>query len=137
MNGNDPDLDKLEQRLKQLLDEDVAHTDGHARSRLARARYAAVEEARAGRSSFWRALASSSRGFLPAGAVAAAVLVAMLVLTDRSPTPSPPQASAPSASLEELELLVDGEALELLEDWDDTGFYEWAAAQGEGAETSG
>jgi hypothetical protein len=137
MSHDDQDLERLERRLKQLLDEDVERTDAHARSRLTRARYAAVEEARAVRSSFWRTLATSSRGFLPAGAVAAALLVAMLLL-DHPSAPTPLQASAPSeASFEELELLVDGETLELLEDWDDAGFYEWAAAQGEAAETSG
>jgi len=135
MSPHDEDLTKLERRLQALLEEDAARVDGRVRSRLTRARYAALEEAKASRSSFWRALASSSRGFVPAGTVAAGVLVAMLLLTDRPEAPVQANDAA-RAAFEELELLADGETLELIEDWD-AGFYEWAAAQSEVAETSG
>jgi len=61
--------------------------------------------------------------------------VAMLLLTDRPEAPVQANDAA-RAAFEELELLADGETLELIEDWD-AGFYEWAAAQSEVAETSG
>jgi hypothetical protein len=129
MNNEPADDSDLERRVRALLDESAGTVSGHVRSRLTRARYAAVEEAARTRTSFWRQFLSSSRGFLPAGTVAAAVLVAMLLLSERigrTPVPAHDQ----SSTFEEIELLADAEVLELLQEADGE-FYEWAAEQSE------
>jgi len=126
--SGDPDRDgEFERRARALLDDSAGRVSGHVRSRLTRARYAAVEEAQRTRASFWRQFVSSSRGFLPAGTVAAAVLVAMLLLSDRIGRSSVPALPQPS-TFEEIELLADAEVLELIQE-EDGDFYEWAAAQ--------
>jgi hypothetical protein len=123
---------ELEERAAALLTESVTRIDGRVRSRLNQARQAAVAEAsRNGRRpGFTRSLL-----FMPtAGAVAAAVLVAMLVWQHR-PEGSPPMGEGGQMTVEDLDLIADGEGLELMES--DGSFYEWAAAQADaGSETS-
>lgn len=130
--GRDTDF---ERRARALLDDSAANVSGHVRSRLTRARYAAIEEAARTRSSFWRQFATSSRGFLPAGTVAAGVLVAMLLLADRvGRTPAP--GDLQRSTFEEIELLADAEVLELIQEADGE-FYEWAAEQSDVDGSSG
>jgi hypothetical protein len=134
--SNDPgDDSSFERRIRAVLDDSAASVPGHVRSRLTRARYAAVEEATRARSSFWRQFLTSSRGFLPAGTVAAAVLVAMLLLSDRIGRTPVPGHEQPS-TFEEIELLADAEVLELLQEADGE-FYEWAAGESEIEGSSG
>jgi hypothetical protein len=134
-NGDQGEDMNFERRVRSLLDDSVGRVSGHARSRLTRARYAAVEEATRTRTSFWRQFVSSSRGFLPAGTVAAAVLVAMLLLSDRlGRTPVPVQ-PLPS-TFEEIELLADAEVLELIQEAEGE-FYEWAAEESDVEGSSG
>ncbi len=135
MTSEPGDDSNLERRLRALLDESAGTASGHVRSRLTRARYAALEEAARTRTSFWRQFLTSSRGFLPAGTVAAAVLVAMLLLSDRIARTPVPAHDQPS-TFEEIELLADAEVLELLQEADGE-FYEWAAEQSEAEGSSG
>jgi hypothetical protein len=126
--GEMPDV--FEQHARELLEESVSRIDGRVRSRLNQARHAAIEQAARGRSSFWKRLV-----FMPAaggGAVAAAV-VAAFMLWPHAPrqgelTEGP--ASARTSSVEDLDLLADGDALDLVSDETDGGaFYEWAVEQ--------
>jgi hypothetical protein len=118
--------DEFERRVRALLEESMTRIDPRVRSRLTRARFAAVEEASGSGSLFWRTLASTSRGVLPAGALAAGALVMLLLWRDRAEERHP--ITQTPAVVEDVELLADGEVLELLEEWD-AGFYEWAASE--------
>jgi hypothetical protein len=120
-------LTDFERLSRQALEESVLRIDGRVRSRLNQARQAAVEEASARR----RPLFSRFFTLVPtAGAAAAAVLVAM-VLWHRGPQLELP-AVGEGQKVEDLDLLADGEALDLVQDGDGSGsFYEWAADQTE------
>ena len=118
-------LTDFERLSRQALEESVLRIDGRVRSRLNQARQAAVEEASARR----RPLFSRFFTLVPtAGAAAAAVLVAM-VLWHHGPQLELPAVGDGS---QDLDLLADGEALDLVQDGDGSGsFYEWAADQTE------
>ena len=123
-------LTDFERLSRQALEESVLRVDARVRSRLNQARQAAVEASSARR----RPLFSRFFTLVPtAGAAAAAVLVT-LVLWHRGPQIEPPEGVPPT----DLELLADGEGLDLVQDGDGSGsFYEWAAEQTEagGSET--
>jgi hypothetical protein len=120
-------LTDFERLSREALEESVLRIDGRVRSRLNQARQAAVEAALARR----RPLFSRYFTLVPtAGAAAAAVLVAM-VLWHRGPQMELP-GPIESQKVEDLDLLADGEALDLVQDGDGSGsFYEWAADQTE------
>jgi hypothetical protein len=120
-------LTDFERLSRQALEESVLRIDSRVRSRLNQARQAAVEEASARR----RPLFSRFFTLVPtAGAAAAAVLVTM-VLWHRGPQLDLPTV-AEGQKVEDLDLLADGEALDLVQDGDGSGsFYEWAADQTE------
>jgi hypothetical protein len=126
-------LTDFERLSRQALEESVLRTDGRVRSRLNQARQAAVEAASARR----RPLFSRFFTLVPtAGAAAAAVLVTM-VLWHRGPQIELPPVTD-SMHPVDIELLADGEGLDLVQDGDGSGsFYEWAAEQTEagGSET--
>ena len=126
-------LTDFERLSRQALEESVLRIDGRVRSRLNQSRQAAVEAASARR----RPLFSRFFTLVPtAGAAAAAVLVTM-VLWHRGPQTELP-AVTDSMHPVDLELLADGEGLDLVQDGDGSGsFYEWAAEQTEagGSET--
>jgi hypothetical protein len=121
--------EEFEKHARRLLEESVTHVSGNVRSRLNQARQAAVAEMARGRRSFWNRL-----GLMPAaGAVAAAVLVAFVLW------PHVHQGEGPlengRASVEDLDLLADGDGLELVSDDSSDGsgnFYEWAVDQTQG-----
>ena len=123
-------LEEFARRTRELLQESVANLDGATRSRLTQARYAALREAAAGyaRSPLWQR-------WLPAGAIATAVL-AVLIVAGQQRTP-PLQASA-GVPGDDIELLADADGLALAQEADDDyDFYEWAAytaQEGEPAE---
>jgi hypothetical protein len=133
MSGQGEQLTDFERLSRQALEESVLRIDGRVRSRLNQARQAAVEAASARR----RPLFSRFFTLVPtAGAAAAAVLVTM-VLWHRGPQTELP-AVTDSMHPVDLELLADGEGLDLVQDGDGSGsFYEWAAEQTEagGGET--
>ena len=133
MSGQGEQLTDFERLSRQALEESVLRIDGRVRSRLNQARQAAVEAASARR----RPLFSRFFTLVPtAGAAAAAVLVTM-VLWHRGPQSELPPVTD-SMHPVDLELLADGEGLDLVQDGDGSGsFYEWAAEQTEagGGET--
>jgi hypothetical protein len=120
-------LTDFERLSRQALEESVLRIDGRVRSRLNQARQAAVEAASEPR----RPLFSRFFTLVPtAGAAAAAVLVAM-VLWHRGPQLELPPVGE-GQKVEDLDLLADGDALDLIQDGDGSGsFYEWAADQTE------
>jgi anti-sigma-K factor RskA len=129
MSAQGEQLTDFERRSRLVLEESVLRIDGRVRSRLNQARQAAVEAASAkSRPMFWRFFT-----LVPtAGAVAAALLVAM-VLWHRAPDGEPPiVAAVTDTHAGDLDLLADGEGLDLVQDGDGSGsFYEWAADQSE------
>lgn len=118
--SEDDKLERLGRRAGELLRTSAEQLDGATRSRLARARAAAVEGGMPQRAPAWRYLA-------PAGAMASAALVA-IVLVNRVPDAGVND-GAPAA-LYDLELLADADALELSEE-SDLEFIEWAAGMAE------
>jgi cytochrome c-type biogenesis protein CcmH/NrfG len=119
-------LSEFERNARTVLEESVQRIDGRTRSRLNQARQAAVAAA-AKRAPWWRGFT-----LMPAGAVTAALLVAV-VLWQRHPAGElpvldGPHISAGRAAVDDIDLLADGDAMELIEGWDGS-FYEWAAAQ--------
>ncbi len=126
---NEP-LTEFERNARVVLEQSLARIDARTRSRLNQARHAALEAAGARRRAWWRSLT-----LMPtAGAAAAALLVAVLLLWHRQPGGEP---AVPEAQhVEDMELLADGEALELLDGWDGP-FYEWATAQTDNVQSDG
>jgi hypothetical protein len=122
MSDDGKDLDAFGRRAGGMLRASAEELDGATRSRLAQARAAAL--AQAGRPRQWFTL----RQLAPAGALAGAVLVALL-LVDRSGPPGDVNDALPAA-LYDLELLADADAWELSQEAD-LEFIEWAAAMAE------
>jgi hypothetical protein len=132
MSRADESLTELERNARLVLDESVRRIDARTRSRLNQARHAALAAAGTRRRAWW-----NSFTLMPtAGAVAAALLVAV-VLWQREPAGTPPLAlEAPHAAVEDMDLLTDNDSIDLIEGWDGS-FYEWAAAQSDaGAESN-
>lgn len=123
MSARDEPPSEFEQHTRIVLEESMSRVDGRVRSRLNQARHAALEAMHGRRRSFLQ------REWLPVtGAVTAALLVA-LVLWTRTPDPALPiVADATQSSFDDLDLLADADALDLVEE-DDDAFLEWAAAQ--------
>jgi hypothetical protein len=118
---------QFERNARVVLERSISRVDARTRSRLNQARQAAVAAASARRSPRWL------RGpmLLPATGAAAALLLA-LVLWHREPSRiEMPMAEGQSSSVEDMDLLADSEALDLLEGWDGP-FYEWADSQTDG-----
>ena len=109
----------FEKRAREVLDESTAKLDGRTLSRLNQARHAALD----GRPvrQWWRA-------YVPAGAVAAAALVAVLFWTGPN-IDSGSQLASSGGAFEDIDLLADGDAPDFVNDGDDVEFYEWAAGE--------
>lgn len=117
-------LTDFERQARASLEASLTRIDGHVRSRLNQARQAAVEEAirRSRFPALWRSLR-----LVPAlGAVAAAVLVALLLGQQPAHHAQPPQNDV-RPSVEDLDLLADTDGIDLIQS--DGSFYEWAMAQ--------
>jgi hypothetical protein len=131
---NEPVTD-FERNARALLEESVTRIDARTRSRLNRARHAALEAlATRPRRLWWQNFT-----LLPAAGAAAAALLVTVMLWHREPAPAgdAPVLEAQHAAVEDMDLLADSEALELMDGWDGS-FYEWAAAQSEAnAESEG
>jgi len=112
---------ELEKRTKEVFDESLREIDAATRSRLTQARYRALQEltpSRARRSSWhW--------SFAPAGALAAAALVALLLWQSEPATEPTLQAAAAA----DLEILLAEEELEMLDE--ELEFYAWLEEQPE------
>jgi hypothetical protein len=128
--NNGEEMTDFERHARTLLEDGVLRIDGRIRSRLNQARHAAVEEA-ARRPSFWRRF-----HLMPAAsAVAAAVLVAFVLWPHSRQGESILTEGTHTA--EDLDLLADADALDLVSEETDGGaFYEWAADQGDSNEPS-
>ena len=105
-----------------MLEEGVSRIDGRIRSRLSLARHAALETLGAPVSAVHR-----NRAFVPAGIAAAATVAFVALIAWQQKSPHAPVNEGAQSSFEDLELLADSEAFELIED--DGAFYEWAAAE--------
>ncbi len=125
---NEP-LTEFERNARVVLEESLSRIDGRTRSRLNQARHAALEAAGARRRVWWRSLT-----LMPTAGAAAAALLAV-VLWHRQPSGEPPVLEAQHAA-EDMDLLADSEALELLDGWDGP-FYEWATAQTDNVQSEG
>src|SRR4029077_13626172 len=102
---------EFEQRARALLEDSVLRVDGRIRSRLNQARHAAIEEALR-RPSFWRRFT-----LMPAAsAVAAAVLVVFVLWPHSHSGDSLITEGGSRAGVEDLDLLADGDALDLVSD---------------------
>ena len=123
---NEP-LTEFERNARVVLEHSLSRVDARTRSRLNQARHAALEAAGARRRAWWRSLT-----LMPTAGAAAAVLLVAVVLWHRQPGGEPPVLEA--QHVEDMELLADGEALELLDGWDGP-FYEWATAQTDNVES--
>lgn len=115
---------EFEQRARELFDASVDGLDARTRSRLNQARQAATEEIERAHRSPWRTWA-------PAGALAAAALVAVLLWRAPDTTESPAQqaqvqpSTATDASGDAAEILAAGDDLDLAAE--DLDFYEYVA----------
>lgn len=121
--ARDPGVDgDFERRAKEAFDRSAAELDAATRSRLTQARYRALEELPSGgtrrRRQSW---------LVPAGAVAAAALVAVLLFLPNNPATDPGLQQA--VALGDLEILLGEEDLEMYDE--EIEFYAWLEAQPE------
>jgi hypothetical protein len=117
---NEEKLRELERRSRAAFDASVEAQDGATRSRLARARSAALgelEHMRAGGPLVW----------LPAGAAAAAIFAAVLWQREERAA-EPPGAAA--IAYEDLDIVAGGEDFAML--GEDADFIAWAVEQSGG-----
>jgi Protein of unknown function (DUF3619) len=117
----DPGSVEFARRVGELLERSADELPARIRSRLTRARYAALER-RGYRFATWRA-------WLPAGAAAAAVLAVLMLQGPRLGSELP---QANSGGGEDFEMLADSGAFALAQDQLSQGgdvdyeFYDWA-----------
>lgn len=107
---------ELERKSRAAFDQSVDSLDAATRSRLTRARAAALEKLRHQRPAW-------SSTWLPAGAAAAAALVAVMVW--QGDEPAAPRAGPAQIALEDLDIVAGLEDLEMFDE--DEEFYAWAA----------
>ena len=112
---------ELAEKAGRLFDESVARLDGETRARLAQARARAVEAAESGSRPAW--IFEPAR-LVPIGGVAAAALALALIWPGAETPVGPEQA----AVVTDLDLLLDGENLDLFEELE---FYAWLMEQPE------
>ena len=124
MSTHDEESVRFEQQAHAVLKESVSRIDARVRSRLNRARHVALAQLSEPQPSLYR-----RRFFVPAGMAAGAAAAFIVLLVWHQKLPHPEVNDAAHSSFEDLELLADGEAFELVES-DDAAFYEWAAAEG-------
>jgi hypothetical protein len=97
-------------QAKEAFDDSVDRLDAAALSRLNQGRHAALEQLASGSSK------ATWMRWLPAGGVAAAALVTMIVMR------GPEIESIPIEVVSDFEILLQGESLEMFEDLE---FYSW------------
>jgi hypothetical protein len=108
---------ELEARARAAFDASVEELDAATRSRLTQARHRAL--AARGARPAWQAIG------VPAGAAAAAAVLAVAMWTGREPDATSPQAAAVQGEM--FDLLAAGEDFELL--GEDPEFYAWVETQ--------
>lgn len=126
MSGGDTDL---ERRTRERLLDSAEHLDGHTRSRLTQARHAALAELPQGRTfrlpGFW----------LPAGALAGAAMLAVMVWVGQPGSPGAPPLAGEVGAVEDLAILASADGPELYAE--DPEFYEWAGSAAASEPTRG
>ncbi len=112
----------FEKRAREVLDESTAKLDGRTLSRLTQARHAALATREKPARQWWRT-------WMPAGAGAAAAVLAVMVWTQPGVDPGRQLASANGGgnAFEDIDLLAD--APDFVGDDEDVEFYEWAAGE--------
>ncbi len=106
--------DSFETRTRAVLRESAEQLDGHTRSRLTQARYAALEAAKTRQTNPWRWL-------LPATGATAAAVIAVILLTV-NPVQQPSEQTASLESVHALEIVTAEDSLEFYRDME---FYAW------------
>ena len=119
MNEQKSVRDEFEQRTKRLFDDGVAGLDAATRSQLTRARHRALEELAPAKVR-WR------WSFVPAGGMAVAAVLAVLLFVHPRPQTEP---GLQASSLGDLEILFSEEDLQMLDE--DMEFYGWLEEQPE------
>lgn len=120
----------FERRTRAVLEESLTRIDARTRSRLNRARQAALDAAVVRRGSFLPRF-----GLLQtSGVIAAAVLAVAVALFMRGSVH--PRVESAQPSIEVLDMLADDDGIALMENYDHS-FYEWAAAQEDAGDASG
>ena len=112
MTGKNQDF---QHRSREAFDDSVAALDGATRSRLARARELALQEAR-------RNFRPRLSTWMPAGAAAAAAVMAIALWSGRAREPA---AEPALAAFEEFDVVAAGDDLDMMDE--DPAFYAWAA----------
>jgi len=115
--SNDERWTGTERHARQLFDASVEGLDGETRSRLNRARQAALEEIARGRASPWRS-------WLPAAAAASIALLAVALWRMPAEVADPSaRDSRPAPAAEVVEMLANGEGFDVASE--DPEFYVW------------
>src|SRR5437870_5688169 len=109
-------MSDFEKRTQEVLEESVSRLDGRTRSRLTQARHAALAGLDQPARQWWRS-------YVPAGAAAAAAVLAVVVFVGRPNVISTPVVA------DDTEILADVDAPDFTEDSDDVDFYEWAGGE--------
>ena len=97
--------DAIAQRARELFDDSVDGLDAATRSQLNRRRHEALESARGGLAWRWERL-------VPATGVAAAAVLAVMVINGGGPEVAP----MPTDGVADMEILLEGDELEMFED---------------------
>ncbi len=117
----------VERRSRELFNDSVAGLDLHTRSRLTRARYAALEQAHSRRG--W--IFSTQGRWMPAAGVSAAALLGLALWfgAPMSGRVTDPVVATETSGFEDLEIVASdmgaSDPIEMLQD--ESEFYDWAA----------
>ncbi|HEY6824284.1 MAG TPA: hypothetical protein VI195_07570 [Steroidobacteraceae bacterium] len=114
---------EFERNARAVLEASIARIDARTRSRLNQARQSALDTVGRRNRPWWRSFA-----LMPAGAVAAALLLAVMLWHRTPGVHEAPLLEGHVSAVEDADLLADAEGLDLIEGWDGP-FYEWAADQ--------
>src|SRR5690242_5824593 len=99
-------MTEFEKRTQEVLEESASRLDGRTRSRLTQARHAALAQLEKPARQRWRS-------YVPAGAAAAAAVLAVMFFAGRpGPVPGP-------IAVDDSEIVADIEAPDFTEDTDD------------------
>jgi len=121
---------EFERNARVVLERSISRIDARTRSRLNQARHAALATAAKPQRPLWLRGAT----LMPATGAAALALLLGVALWHGEPAHRPgaaiemPLPEGQGASMEDMDLLADSEALDLLEGWDGP-FYEWATSE--------
>jgi len=117
-----PEDSALGQRSRELFNEQVANLDARTRSRLNQARQTALDAVRG------ESHASSVRWLVPAGGVAALVLVGLFSMQfiGSGDEPLPDASMTVASTVADVEIIASGDELEMLQNVD---FYAWLETQ--------